>query len=193
MPEAIRASLMVGETVLWTGTPGSEGRLFCSEDWLLVPFSLLWGGVALTWEGLALFALLLTWEPQALLGVLVGLPFAVVGAHMIAGRFLFKAWRRKNSVYVITNKRVLIAVAGRLRAVRLNTMERCDVFGRSPNGFGNIRLSRRPRYRRSEADTGMDLLGYLQGTIPLTLYDVPDVETVHALLRSRWRLAKANL
>jgi hypothetical protein len=136
----LRDALIDGKSVIWSGTPGSEGRLFCPEDWFLVPLTVLWGG-----------------------GVLLGLPVAALGAYLAFGRFLFKAWRRKHSHYVITNKRVLIVVAGRVRAVPLKTMERCEVFGRSSNGLGNIRLGKLPPLARSHSDTGLDILSFLEG------------------------------
>jgi hypothetical protein len=40
--------LLTGETIEWTGRP-SPAVMFHQEDWLAVPFSLLWGGLAVFW------------------------------------------------------------------------------------------------------------------------------------------------
>ncbi len=44
--------LMSGEVLLWTGRP-NPGRVFHSDDWYAIPFSLLWGGFFVFWENMA--------------------------------------------------------------------------------------------------------------------------------------------
>lgn len=45
----VQSELMSEESVLWTGRPDPR-VVFHSDDWYLVPFSLLWGGFAIFWE-----------------------------------------------------------------------------------------------------------------------------------------------
>jgi hypothetical protein len=44
----LSSELLPGETVQWTGRPNSA-VIFHREDWALIPFSLLWGGLAIFW------------------------------------------------------------------------------------------------------------------------------------------------
>ena len=47
---AIQPELTSGESVLWAGQPNNR-VIFHNEDLFLIPFSLLWGGFAIFWEG----------------------------------------------------------------------------------------------------------------------------------------------
>jgi hypothetical protein len=65
-----------------------------------VPFSLLWGGFALFWEAAVI-------AHGSLFGTLWGIPFVAMGLYMIAGRFVYKAWVRRRTLYAITDRRAL--------------------------------------------------------------------------------------
>jgi hypothetical protein len=73
--------LQPDEKILWTGRP-DPSRLIGRSDAFLIPFSLMWGGGAIVWEG----GVALTGAP--LLFLLWGAPFVVVGQYFIWGRFL---------------------------------------------------------------------------------------------------------
>ena len=45
----VQMELMSGENLYWAGMP-NRGVVFHSDDWAMVPFSLLWGGLAIFWE-----------------------------------------------------------------------------------------------------------------------------------------------
>src|SRR6267154_5798658 len=47
---AIQPELTSGESILWAGQPNTR-VIFHKEDLFLIPFSLLWGGFAIFWEG----------------------------------------------------------------------------------------------------------------------------------------------
>ena len=48
-PEAslkIQSELLSGESLAWAGRP-NPSVIFHSDDWYMIPFSLLWGGFAI--------------------------------------------------------------------------------------------------------------------------------------------------
>jgi hypothetical protein len=51
--EKIQPELLFGETIHWAAMP-NPNKIFHSEDWTAIPFSLLWGGFAFFWEAGAL-------------------------------------------------------------------------------------------------------------------------------------------
>ncbi|HYC24897.1 MAG TPA: PH domain-containing protein [Roseiarcus sp.] len=95
--------LMPGEKILWTGRP-AQGVILTGRDWILVPFSLLWGGFAVLWE---LTILRTPGAPGAM--ALFGAPFVLIGLYLIFGRFLVDAWVRGSISYALTDQRILIA------------------------------------------------------------------------------------
>jgi hypothetical protein len=97
----IEKNLLKDEKILWYDKP-KTGIIFRTNDIFLIPFSLLWTGFAFFWE----FSVLTTDAP--LLFKLWGLPFILAGLYITIGRFYFDSKRRYNTIYVLTNKRVII-------------------------------------------------------------------------------------
>ena len=111
-PEAsqkLQPELNTGESLLWAGRP-NFGVIFHSEDWYMVPFSLMWGGFAIVWEA----GVLGYWGTGSRgnegpgFFVLWGIPFIVIGQYMIWGRFLYDAWLKRRTYYGITDRRILV-------------------------------------------------------------------------------------
>ena len=92
-----RSIMASDEHILWHGKP-EPGRTFTKQDIIMIPFSLLWCGFAIFWTVSASSA-------GGFFG-LFGIPFVLVGLYMVFGRFIHGAYVRKNSYYVITNKRI---------------------------------------------------------------------------------------
>ena len=96
----LRPNLSKDEKLLWTGQP-KTGILFRSTDVFIIPFSLMWGGFAIFWE-------LSVIRTRILLFELWGIPFVLVGLFMIVGRFFYDAKKRGNTIYGITDDRIII-------------------------------------------------------------------------------------
>ncbi len=127
--------LLKGEKIVWWGQPG-QGLLFTSRDWLLIPFSLLWGGFAFFWET----TVLNTNAPFFM--KLWGVPFVLIGLYFVAGRFLFDAWIRRGMNYAVTDKRVLILRSGpfnKFSAISLDQLPDANL-SESADGRGTIRF-----------------------------------------------------
>ena len=101
----LQRDLGARETLLWVGRPPSR-ILFEKSDWFTVPFSVFWAGFSFFWEATVLRG------GAPLVMALFGLPFVAIGTYITVGRFLYDAWKRKRTVYGITNDRILIAEQG---------------------------------------------------------------------------------
>ena len=133
--DGLRGRLLPGESVIWSGRPG-QGVLFTARDALLIPFSLMWGGFALFWEGLVIE------RGAPLLFRLWGVPFVLVGLYLTIGRFAVDAWLRGKTHYAVTNQRILIersGAFGRFTAIGLDRLPDAQLTERA-NGRGTIRF-----------------------------------------------------
>jgi hypothetical protein len=68
----------------------------------MIPFSLMWGGFSFFWEYKAVSS------GASWLFDLWGIPFVLIGAYMIVGRFFYEAMLRARMYYGLTNERVMI-------------------------------------------------------------------------------------
>ena len=136
--------LRLGERVVWSGRP-VEGVRFRPIDWLLVPFSLMWGGFAIFSEAAALGIGAATRKGNgaeggfALIFPLFGMPFVFVGLFIIFGRFWLDAWLRGGVSYALTDQRALISQSRGGRSFR--TVELTDnvrLSGLKRDGTGTI-------------------------------------------------------
>jgi hypothetical protein len=137
----LQGALSYNEKLLWTGRP-KTGIVFRTSDIPLIPFSLLWFGVAIFWEynvlktGISFFALF-------------GIPFIIMGLYISIGRFYFDALRRKNTSYGITDNRVIIKSGLFSKSIKsLNIRSMTDLsFTEKRDGSGTISFGPAdPRY-----------------------------------------------
>jgi len=166
--ELMRPYLLPGERLTWTGGPPAGLRV-TAKDILLIPFSLLWGGFALVWEGLVLSSGAPFFFP------LFGVPFVLVGLYLIVGRFVFDAWVRGRTVYALSGRRALV-----LRRIPMGGLSSAPLDGQvrlvgQRNGGGTLEFGAPNPLR---AFGGFNFLPALQA---VAFERVADVMAVYAL------------
>jgi hypothetical protein len=131
----IQRELGSGEQLLWSGRPRQGLRLNIT-DAFVIPFSLIWCGFAIFWEANALHG------NTPLILKLWGIPFIVVGLHLVCGRFLVDAYTRARTFYGVTNQRLIIVTGGFSRRVRSLPWQALPPakFVERGNGGGAIRF-----------------------------------------------------
>jgi hypothetical protein len=104
--------IIVERKSLWAGTP-NPSIIFHSDDWYIIPFSLLWGGVAISWEAaVSGYSGNVYGGTPSMFIELWGIPFILIGQYMIWGRFFYDAWLKPRSFYAITNRRIGVVQNG---------------------------------------------------------------------------------
>lgn len=163
-----RPYLGAGEIILWKGKPG-RGNLVTTQEAFMIPFSIFWCGFAIFWEATALTG------DAPLLFKLWGIPFVCVGLYMLFGRFIWTAYIRKRTAYVITNKKIIRARGNKIDMLEAKNMPaaRTTVFR---DGSGTI-LFGQPNWYRHGGKVFYD--HNAQGFI---LDNVPDVAKVQQTL-----------
>jgi hypothetical protein len=122
------------ERLLWSAQP-RQGLILRSNDALLIPFSLLWGGFAFFWE----YSVVDSNAP--ILFRLWGVPFVVAGLYLIVGRFFVDARLRSKTFYGLTTERIII-VSGlfsrTIKSVQLRTLSDVSLAESAGDDVGTI-------------------------------------------------------
>ena len=195
LEETLRPDLLPGERIVWAGRP-VPGHLFTASDVFLVPFSLLWGGFALFWEagvlGLGPFGGGGRSAPAFF--ALWGVPFVLMGLYFIIGRFFYKVWRKRRTIYAVTDRRVLLLTTTfgrRVQAAFLNVLPGISTSV-SRDGVGTITFGSGSVIDAWYGNTGMELFGWGRSSGTLAFYDVPDAAGVAAMVSERQRTTGAE-
>ena len=135
-----RQYLTQDEYVVWSGKP-ERIRLFTLSDIFLVPFSIMWCGFAVFWE----YQVIHSNAPRFL--TLWGIPFIIVGIYIVFGRFVTRYITLKNTVYAVTNRRILFLRGNRLTTLSAQNLPPMNVSMNS-DGTGTITFDAPYHYSR---------------------------------------------
>lgn len=184
MEYVFNEELLKDERVLWEGKPNIN-VMFTGMDYFLVPFSLIWCTFAIFWEmgTLELLPFSNNNEIPTFLP-LFGIPFVLIGLYFVFGRFLYKRFKKKNTFYAITNKRVLIVTNLKNKSMQskyINTINSIN-YSQKNNGMGTIRFGEFNLFADMYENTG--LVFFSLGKPTLAFFDIDDVQKIYRLINS---------
>jgi len=168
----LKQNLSKDEKLLWTGRP-KTGILFRGSDIFLIPFSLLWCGFAIFWETSVVSS------GAPFFFMIWGIPFIAVGLYVTVGRFFIDAKKRSNTIYGITDNRVIIKsgiFSQEIKSLNIKTLSDLTISEKS-DGTGTISFG--PSDFRYAMMDGMEWPGMKR---PPRLEFVPDVKKLYELL-----------
>lgn len=179
----IQSQLRPGEKLLWAGRPGAGIRLR-PMDWFFLPFSLLWLGFALFWEGSSIAA------GAPVFFLLFGLFLVVIGFFIAFGRFLLDARIRQLQTYAVTSDRLIVASLFPRHSVQsfdLRNLPALTLTKRS-GGEGTISFGQPSSFGWSTTNTwGPWLPAYLGASFEF----IPDAARIYDLALDAQKKARA--
>lgn len=135
MQELLRSELSMDERIVWSDIP-KQGIMLRGPDAIMIPFSIMWCGFAIFWE----IAVLTTEAPFFF--KLWGIPFVLVGLHLVFGRFFFDSKKRAGTIYGLTNTRAIIissVFSKKVTSINLKNLSELNVKVEA-DGSGTITL-----------------------------------------------------
>jgi hypothetical protein len=91
-----------------------------------------------------------------------GIPFVSMGLYFVAGRFFYNAYRKRRTLYAVTDRRVLIVVQRRrgeaVDATYLRAIPNISTSAGS-DGRGSVRFGNTSPFGGWGANSGMEFLG----------------------------------
>jgi hypothetical protein len=170
------SELNPGERILWSGQP-HQGIVLRAADWFIIPFSLIWGGVAL------IFAYATVAQHAPLGVVLLGVLFGLVGLYVIVGRFFVDKLQRQNTYYALTDKRAII-ISGiftqHIKTLIIQNLPEIGVTTRR-NGIGTIMFGSSHPFAWMYASSGFPNMGFYHSAP--SFENISDVRSVYQLVK----------
>jgi hypothetical protein len=179
--QKIQPELMTGESIHWAGIPDPR-VIFHSDDWAVIPFSLVWTGFFVFWEAQA-FGF---WgaKPQRdgnLFMELWGIPFLVMGNYLVWGRFLWDAWLKRRTYYAVTDRRVLVLQEGWKRNTSMMFLEEIPQIAKEGTSTGTLWFGVKYPAVAPRRQKTRDVSRFSLGDVPV-FADIADVDSVYRLI-----------
>lgn len=179
----VQPEMISGEKVYWAAMP-DPGVIFHSDDWAAIPFTLVWTGFFVFWEGNALGY----WGGTSqgggsdLFMALWGIPFLILGNYMVWGRFLVDAWLKRRTYYAVTNRRVLILQEGWKPKTSWMYLEAIPTMEREGSETGTIWFGKKYPVIAGRGQKKRSMSRFDVGDIPV-FADIDDVDGVQRLVQ----------
>ena len=116
--------------------------------------------------------------------LLVAIAMACMGLYFMVGRFAYKAWRKKQTYYAVTDRRVLAATGAASKSVSAVFLRDTPVVNKSVgrDGVGTIVFGDSSGIAAWYGNTGMEWMSAGHGAMPLAFYDIHEASTVYELV-----------
>ena len=129
----IQGELEPGESVKWAGRPSPGFRLH-SEDWLLIPFSLVFssiplGGILSGWKQLS---------DSSIFTLLPFILFLLIGQYALWGRFIYEVWLKRRTYYGVTTRRIIVLQEAWSRKISATYLEAIPMIEKDGKGKGSL-------------------------------------------------------
>lgn len=186
LESVFQEELLREEHILWKGQP--TPKVFTRSDIVMIPISILWGSVVLFVGMFAFFS-------GSLVLIAFGAFFVFMVSYSIIGRILYRWWKRKNTYYAVTNKRVLVLTDlwnKNLQTAYINTIPVINKSIRS-DGTGSITFGNTSFWASVNESTGLDFMGPSYGKEAPTFHDIKDAARVYETVTELRRRIQRDL
>lgn len=189
MNNFIGRELRKGEEVLWSGHP-DRAAFLSKGDIILVPASLLWSAMALSFA-IPMLSAVRTDNDVLPFVLFFAIPFAVMAVYCMFGRFAFRLWVKSRTHYLVTNERVVALSKVFGNNVHASFIDEIGLVNsvRSMRGAGSIWFGDAPWWMINLGSSALDSPVPLPGGPgPVVFYDIRGANEVRELiteLRSR--------
>jgi hypothetical protein len=164
-----------GAVIEWRGRPNPRA-VFSAGDYLLIRFSLLWGGFAIFWETTVLLA------GAPLILALWGIPFVALGLYLIFGQFPVASWMRRPTWYAGTIQRAIILTrvfGGKVQSFYFSALAQLEKRV-SSRGRGSVLLGSSAYFGLFSSASWPS--GYGRDRRAPGFYNIPDAQDVFDLI-----------
>ena len=172
-----------GEEVRWSGQPDLS-MVFSKADFLLIPASLLWAGMAIYISSEIISAAKAN-SSYVPLVIFFAVPFTLMAFHATLGRFVLRRWMKSRMYYLVTDQRALAltrAFGDSTHEAFLDDIDRIRVV-RTRRGAGSIWFGNAPWWLVFLGTSAFDFPSVLAESMgPVAFYDLRDVDRVHDLV-----------
>jgi hypothetical protein len=184
----VGVDLLPGERVLWEGRP-VRFKLLRPPDATLIPFSLVWAGIAVS-VGISSVVATLTadsGEDTPIFFLLFGMVFTCLGLYLVFGRFVARALSFRHTRYVLTDRRIVVigGISGNKTTSAYLSALPPPVVKEFPDRSGNLAFGEFPTagqgFRRGSNAWSSEPAG------PPVLWNIPEVRFVRDVVANAQR------
>ncbi len=184
--DKIKHHMVNGEELLWSGQPDAR-KIFTISDIIIIPITaIIFTAVLLTEISFVLDIVINNDSSMIsnIVKVFFVLLFLLVSFYITLGRFVYKKYRKKKTLYAVTNKRIIIIKMGVKEEVTYRVINQISTMTISlgKKGIGSIRFNQHSTYYKFYENTGLDVPWLFYGYGGLNFFDIHFAQEVYELI-----------